>query len=112
MEKACRFLIPISPKGTDDSAIVLQHHGNSIATRQPTSESYNGHQNLISVKNNFENLFIPIGSSIAAYQVEMRIVMEMCLVIKMQGQDYRQVTGQASNEAAVRGAPPSPLGGR
>jgi len=39
-------------------------------------------------------------------------LMEMCLVIKMQGQDYRQVTGQASNEAAVRGAPPSPLGGR
>ena len=33
-------------------------------------------------------------------------LMEMCLVIKMQGQDYRQVTGQASNEAAVRGAPP------
>jgi DNA replication protein DnaC len=33
-------------------------------------------------------------------------LMEMCLVIKMQGQDYRQVTGQASNEAAIRAVPP------
>ena len=33
-------------------------------------------------------------------------LMEMCLVIKMQGQDYRQVTGQASNEAAIRALPP------
>jgi DNA replication protein DnaC len=37
-------------------------------------------------------------------------LMEMCLVIKMQGADHREVTGQASNEAAVRGVPPS--GGR
>ena len=35
-------------------------------------------------------------------------LMEMCLVIKMQGDDHRQVAGQASNEAAVRGAPPGP----
>jgi len=33
-------------------------------------------------------------------------LMEMCLLIKMHGDDHRQVTGQASNEAAVRGAPP------
>ena len=39
-------------------------------------------------------------------------LMEMCLVIKMQGQDYRQVTGQASNEAAIRAAPLPPSGGR
>ena len=37
-------------------------------------------------------------------------LMEMCLVIKMQGDDHRQVAGQASNEAAVRAAPPP--GGR
>ena len=33
-------------------------------------------------------------------------LMEMCLLIKMHGDDHREVTGQASNEAAVRGAPP------
>jgi DNA replication protein DnaC len=37
-------------------------------------------------------------------------LMEMCLLIKMHGADHREVTGQASNEAAVRGAPPP--GGR
>ncbi len=35
-------------------------------------------------------------------------LMEMCLVIKMQGDDHRQVAGQASNEAAVRGVAPPP----
>ena len=29
---------------------------------------------------------------------------EMCLVIKMRGEDHRQVAGRACNEAAVRGA--------
>jgi len=37
-------------------------------------------------------------------------LMEMCLLIKMHGDDHREVTGQASNEAAVRGVPPP--GGR
>jgi DNA replication protein DnaC len=37
-------------------------------------------------------------------------LMEMCLLIRMHGDDHREVTGQASNEAAVRGAPPP--GGR
>ena len=38
-------------------------------------------------------------------------LMEMCLVVNMQGDDHREVTGQASNEAAIRAVPP-PSGGR
>jgi DNA replication protein DnaC len=39
-------------------------------------------------------------------------LMEMCLVVNMQGDDHREVTGQASNEAAIRAVSPPSSGGR